>query len=677
VESMASSSTITALESVVHTYDAYIDAMVNASATQEELAQIQMAMAQEIGSAITGLNATTIQTGIVSAATNGTSISDAMTATINASLAQTIAGAAAENIMTDYVAGLNQQVGEAITESMTDGSLDTGALMGSVTAILDAFDWDGMSSSVADVTDTINLLIGTEEDLDTTTEDVIDALDVLSQKLALQEDLFSAIGASETVLAMQRTAEMQELRDAAGDASGPLEKMLVAMWNIEDAADAQAAAESRLADAKSNYISAINTEMSRLNSLESDYTSALSSYTSELESTISDLYTQQSELAANVESARTDYMTAISTEISAQTTAAQEMQDLADSWYDIVDDLNDTRMDILTSDASPLALDTQTSEAKTAYDDAYISAMSGDAESAAMLAQLAQAYLDAAQGSMGGLGDYQDVFALVQSQLFSASEIAGAQASEAQASADREQQTIDALTEQLEELEIASDELLSISEAADAYNEAKLAQDASNFEEQIKASEYQLSELQTSVDDLTVASATYFAAKKAFDESGYDQKMIQYQAELDNFTETISLDDARNEYLAAAADADLVAHDQIVGYWQTELGLLETSNSIMEAMRLSIQSVTGGTGYADGGISTGPVSGHLELLHGTEFITPANSIPVVKSGADKEMKAILKELLKEIREDKKINKKVYRVLDRVTGGLNSLQTRAA
>ena len=41
-------------------------------------------------------------------------------------------------------------------------------------------------------------------------------------------------------------------------------------------------------------------------------------------------------------------------------------------------------------------------------------------------------------------------------------------------------------------------------------------------------------------------------------------------------------------------------------------------------------------GYATGGISTGPMSGHMELLHGTELITPLNggSIPLRIVGGD-------------------------------------------
>jgi hypothetical protein len=66
----------------------------------------------------------------------------------------------------------------------------------------------------------------------------------------------------------------------------------------------------------------------------------------------------------------------------------------------------------------------------------------------------------------------------------------------------------------------------------------------------------------------------------------------------------------------------------------------------------SPSSVQGNSGYADGGIASGPYSGYQATLHGTEAIIPlrGGSVPVVVSGGgggsdDPETKALLKQLV--------------------------------
>jgi len=95
---------------------------------------------------------------------------------------------------------------------------------------------------------------------------------------------------------------------------------------------------------------------------------------------------------------------------------------------------------------------------------------------------------------------------------------------------------------------------------------------------------------------------------------------------------------------------------------------------------LSAQGLPELTGYAEGGISTGPTSGHMELLHGTEAIIPLNNgyIPVQIQGNNTELVAEIKQLRKELLtaniEIIKTNKKIHKILDRVNQGGTTIRT---
>ena len=174
ITSISSSSTISALEYLVETQAEYIDTMREAGATTEELAKMQTATALELGSAITGLTADTLQSGILSAATSGTSIAASIQDTIQASMAAAIAGVAAENIMDAYIGGLNEQVGDAIS-SIQSGTMDADSINSVFSDLLGGFDWDGMESSVSVAVDAIDAMLGITEDLATAETALADA----------------------------------------------------------------------------------------------------------------------------------------------------------------------------------------------------------------------------------------------------------------------------------------------------------------------------------------------------------------------------------------------------------------------------------------------------------------------------------------------------------------------
>ena len=93
-----------------------------------------------------------------------------------------------------------------------------------------------------------------------------------------------------------------------------------------------------------------------------------------------------------------------------------------------------------------------------------------------------------------------------------------------------------------------------------------------------------------------------------------------------------------------------------------------------------------GDGFAEGGIASGPSTGYLATLHGTELIIPMDDISAGTSNSttgatyivndNEEVIELLKELISEMTESKTYNKKVNKILDKVTAGRNSFQTRA-
>ena len=87
-------------------------------------------------------------------------------------------------------------------------------------------------------------------------------------------------------------------------------------------------------------------------------------------------------------------------------------------------------------------------------------------------------------------------------------------------------------------------------------------------------------------------------------------------------------------------------------------------------------------GYADGGISTGPVSGYPVTLHGTEAVIPigGSDIPlIIKNDYSKGILSEIKILRKELKHVNSVNslkiKKIKQTLDKVTAGNNYFATK--
>lgn len=139
------------------------------------------------------------------------------------------------------------------------------------------------------------------------------------------------------------------------------------------------------------------------------------------------------------------------------------------------------------------------------------------------------------------------------------------------------------------------------------------------------------------------------------------------------------------EVVNRLADAEIEAQEQ-VDMAAIQVSILEEQVALLQNVDLSLENIVellssfGTGGFDGGGISTGPASGHLETLHGTEAVIPLSggAIPVrVYGGGDPETRALIGSLLAEVRESRAQNRKLYNMLDQITGGESSFQTRTA
>jgi len=457
----------------------------------------------------------------------------------------------------------------------------------------------------------------------------------------------------------------------------------------------QAKIEQALADAKSLYIDALNREISALqeaqDKLQAAYDTAKSLYSDALNREISALQAKQTELENNAESAKSDYIDAIKREIDAikrEIDAKKEAigvtENLSDEWADLAKTIKETRDSLFLGAESALNPGQKTSFAGSQFQGAMQGIFAGDYEQAKNIPGYAQDYLSAARGATANRHEYANIFGQVQAQLATAASIAESKGIKATDEQIAENTAMSSMS--LSELEALLATLvpaeLTLAEAQQKYQEAQLALDSSNYQVEIALLEKELAALNGEVLTLSQAQLKYNEAKTALDLSTYDAQIEYYQEALDEFDEIIRLDDARNAYLRAQNDFDRASYQTDLAYWNQELNLLQAINAGIQTIATSEYNAFVGTptGFADGGIATGPASGHWELLHGDELVVPLNNIrgsSTRSSGDDEEIKALLRELIALNRGNTEYSRKLYRVLDRVTGGENSLQTRAA
>ncbi|MCB5266469.1 MAG: hypothetical protein LHW41_09595, partial [Candidatus Cloacimonetes bacterium] len=108
-DAIGTSSGINNVRNMIQAQSDYMKALKTVVATQDELAQVQIGISQQIGASISGLTADSLQSVLAS----GGDITGVLQATVKNTATQTIAGLASESIMAEYGNSLNQLIGDA------------------------------------------------------------------------------------------------------------------------------------------------------------------------------------------------------------------------------------------------------------------------------------------------------------------------------------------------------------------------------------------------------------------------------------------------------------------------------------------------------------------------------------------------------------------------------------
>jgi hypothetical protein len=253
------------------------------------------------------------------------------------------------------------------------------------------------------------------------------------------------------------------------------------------------------------------------------------------------------------------------------------------------------------------------------------------------LIEASQNLLRAGRAALTDPAQYEALFEQVQSRVGSGISSADAQAKALQEQIDMAEIQVELLQAEIDVLTKSDDTLTSLSDANAEYQRAKMELDNSQYADQIDFYGKELSrlmEIDGSIMNLAQATENYQMALVSAIGSGYRDLEMKFAAQLRALQESIN-------------EASLIGSAIATTYPQAS--------------------------FAGGGIISGPESGYTVLteFHGTERITTANGEVI-----DKEVKDLLRALISEVQEDRNLSKKIHRVLDRVTAGANSFQTRA-
>jgi len=453
---------------------------------------------------------------------------------------------------------------------------------------------------------------------------------------SLTIELLRAQGNEEAALGLERENEINSLRATFGSLSGPLEMIKQKIWDIEDAARALSAVDV----SRSAYYSAVQTQLTTAQgkqaALETTYADAKNAYISALQGKIAE------EQAAN--QARIDTNNRAASSVS---NLVSETQNMADTFASLVDTISDYRSNLIADDAFiniQSRYKSAQNELNAAISGMYSSESDVAAASIGKIPELSRTFLDISK-SMGG--DYRADLARVMTILNTAEGIAGIEKSAA------ERQLASAKAREASLSRISSSVAQQTSQYQTMLDQVEADQaDTRSFEEIQKA---------------------YLDAKTALDESTFNTEIDYWQAELDRLdlliNSNLSLETAFDNYATALTSAIAGGYDDVSGKFAAELAALKAMPETAPAAKAS---------FAGGGTITGPVGGYTvaTTFHGTEHITPDSQMAEVR-----DVLSEVRDVLVQIRDtngvQNKYAQKLYRKIDQITGGENSLQTRAA
>jgi len=404
-----------------------------------------------------------------------------------------------------------------------------------------------------------------------------------------------------------------------------------------------------------------------------------------------------------------EYIGTLNSIYSALSAVKDEQARLAEEYNSLVDQYRNEIIDSLRQEHE--RLESEFEEAKRAYVDAL------------------QSTVDALENAVKDIKDYIGELSSTDEMLSPTVRLAKAHAMFSSVA----RQALSGDTEALAKLPEASSDFLEASMAVagtwedyarDFAEVMKVLNEAQALGE--RAQKTYKNELETlgvvaeSTADLKKLESEYYAAKKALDESLYNQVVLadaqkiswleKINATMEAFN--LSVMEAINKVASDAATeamrknspttstADLYSElhsvAQYLGLNQTQEQILYTSQGVAEALRrvkerneatiayLNSMQVSAGTaeyllstlygkmkasGFQHGGVVSGPVTGYTVpvTFHGREYITPEEGITGLKNELE-EIKEILTMLMNTNGDQNSSLKKIYNIMDRVNQG---------
>ena len=390
-----------------------------------------------------------------------------------------------------------------------------------------------------------------------------------------------------------------------------------AIEQVEDASTGAFSAENRLAAARSDLVSSLETEIDRENSaldtLQSNLTEAESAYRGALSNQINALRTEESRLGRELTAAKSSYTSAIRSEISAiqaqvnaQRSAREEALQTAEQWREAATTLADARLGMLSTAIDPRG---SVGIAEAQFNQSLQGAWAGDLDALNRLPGLANDYLSAFSGQASSGMEYRAMAAQISAQLQGAESLAETQASREDIAAD-----------------IAAESLLQL-EGQIVRLDAQLAG---------------ITGIQEASLSIYAAADQYYKAQEAYQAADFGTRIDYYQEQLDALDSVSddleNLDAARSAYETSALALSRSHHNSNISLMRSQLSALGQVDQSVRALPDALKAYLGLGGqelpkFKNGGIASGPLSGYNVELHGTELILPMNgsSIPV-KSG---------------------------------------------
>jgi hypothetical protein len=168
-------------------------------------------------------------------------------------------------------------------------------------------------------------------------------------------------------------------------------------------------------------------------------------------------------------------------------------------------------------------------------------------------------------------------------------------------------------------------------DAALEENAQKIEENADKHHEALGKIQYDLLITKLSADGLT--DSEYQIAQQAGLMFGvFDQKSVDTAANLDAITQAVS--DGVIQVGDMKKALDMIPKYKTIDVVLNVIAKMAAANAFLSGAHTTTTKQSQQGGYASGGVSSGPDSGHWELLHGTEAVIPLKdgSVPVQMQG---------------------------------------------